>query len=852
MFKLKGKTLFLLAVIVVGFAGVGFFFYTSVTSLNEQVEQGMLPQKRTKYLKEIALNVNRLNSLYLLDSIRFSAQKADTIISVIERNLDSIKLDYYHTNTISNQNLDTIPKLLKTIQLEYLQLEKERLAGQRRFLNDLEGMLQDELAELNLSSKDSVTIIKQITSEIYSQDLEIIDDISDPEETQERKTFFQRLFGGTSKKKEAPMQDIEKPEIAVPERQKDTLVSTTVDTLLNVSSTGPPETKIIAIFENIQRKRINFANNIKVRESEIFQKNIQINTYIETVINDIIFDEINSFNNYVDRFSESSKQYVYKSTIIILIFMIIGIISTYVILKDINKSIFFQKQIEANEKRALREAEEKQRFLYTMSHELRTPLTSIIGYSEILDQNDDNVQAIKTASDYLYQMTNEILDMAKINVGIIEIENAAFDLNAVLNRIKTNFKPLIKQKGLQAIFEFDDTPVYLISDAHRLQQIVYNLMHNAVKFTETGFIKMGYTQEQQQDHILLSLYIEDSGCGMSLEEATAIFKDYHQAGTHKNKIKGTGLGMGIVKTFVDKMDGSIHAKSEPNNGTRFDLRFKFKKAEASDVIQSAQEIVLSENALEGKMVYVLDDDDLIARLYQNLLNSFGATVITENNPLKAKQHLLENQHYDMVIFDLKMPQLNGNELLEQLITQDLKPRNCVISTANVLISEQDKADLNIFDYQIYKPIKRQDLVRLLVEAFGLKSVETSIQNQVRNKNILPSNVSHSLEHLKAFIGDDKDELFEMLQLMLNENQKELTLFHQQISQKNHLECANIIHKIASRFGQLDIESPVSPKETESALRQFHPNSLTKAEQLSTFWSHCNVYLQQVYKTKQQL
>lgn len=851
MFKLKGKTLFLLAVIVVGFAGVGFFFYNSVTSLNEQVEQGMLPQKRTKYLKEIALNVNKLNNLYLVDSIRFSAQKADTIISIIERNLDSIKLDYYHTNTISNKNLDTIPKLLKIIQLEYLQLEKERLAGQRSFINDLEGMLQDELAELNLSSRDSVTIIKQITSEIYSQDLEIINDISNTSETEERKSFFQRLFGGSSRKDE-PKSNPEKPHAVVPEKQRDTLISTKVDTLLNVSNTAPPETKIISIFENIQRKRINFVDNLKVRESEIFQKNIQINSYIETVINDIIFDEINSFNTYVDNFSNSSKQYVYKSTIIILIFMIIGIISTYVILKDINKSIFFQKQIEENEKRALREADEKQRFLYTMSHELRTPLTSIIGYSEVLDQNDENVQAIKTASDYLYQMTNEILDMAKIKAGIIEIDNAPFNLNEVLNRIKTNFKPLIKQKGLQSIFEFEDTPIFLISDQHRLQQIIYNLMHNAVKFTDTGFIKMGYTAEQLKEDIVLNVYIEDSGCGMSAEEQVAIFKDYHQAGTHKNKIKGTGLGMGIVKTLVDKMGGSIYVKSELNKGTRFDLQFKFKKTDETQINELPQEIILPDNALEGKKIYVLDDDELITRLYQKILNSFEAEVITENNSLDAKNHLLENHNYDMVIFDLKMPQLNGNELLEHLIAQNVKPRNCVISTANVLISEQDKADLKIFDYQIYKPIKRQDLVRLLVDAFNIEFGKATSENSNKNNNDLQTKFSHSLEHLKAFIGNDKDELFETLQLMLTENQKELQLLEQQIINNNHLECANIIHKIASRFAQLNIESPVSPKETESALRQVNPDSLYKAQQLCEFWDACNIYLKQVYKTKQQL
>lgn len=849
MFKLKRKTLVLLAVIVMGFAGIGYFFYTSVTDLNQQVEQGLLPQKRTKYLKEIALNVNRLNSLYLVDSIRFSAQKADTIISIIEKNLDSVKLDYQYLNTISNQNLDTIPKLLKIIQQEYLDLEKERLKGQKSFLNDLESMLQEELSELNLSSKDSITIIKQITSEINSRAPEVI---ANTYETEEQKNFFQRLFGGSSKKNEASKSKNEPQEIIITEKQIDTLTSTTVDTLISVSSAGSPETKIISIFENIQRKRTNFSDNLKIRESEIFQKNIQINKYIETVINDIIFDEITAFNSYVNTFSSSSKNYIYKSSIVILIFMLIGVLATYIILKDINKSIYFQKQIEANEKRALREADEKQRFLYTMSHELRTPLTSIIGYSEVLDQSDENVQAIKTASDYLYQMTNEILDMAKIKAGIIEIDNDAFNLLEMLNNIKTNFKLLIKQKGLELIFDFDDTPVYIISDQHRLQQIIYNLMHNAVKFTEAGFIKMGFTHEHVNTDVTVNLFIEDSGCGMSLEEQVAIFKDYHQAGTHKNKIKGTGLGMGIVKALVDKLGGNITVHSAVNKGTRFDLQFKFKTADETEILKTPKDITLGENDLQGKTIYVLDDDVLITRLYQKILNAFGAQVITENKPLNAKQHLLKNKDYDLAIFDLKMPQLKGNELLQQLELENARPKNCVISTANVLISDQDKSELDIFDYQIYKPIKQQDLVRLLVKVFDLKPYHISTDKNEDDLKSTTTKFSHSLEHLKVFTGDDEDELFEMLQLMLSENEKEIRLLQHNISDENHAECANIIHKLASRFAQLDIASPVSTKESEVALRQINKDSLKQASQLCAFWNRCNKHLQQVYATKQQL
>lgn len=854
MFKLKGKTLFLLAVIVIGFAGVGFFFYTSLKSLNQQVETGVFPQKRTQYLKEIALNVNRLNNLYLVDSVRFSAKKADTIIYLIEKNLDSIKMDYYQDNQLIEKNLDTIPKLLKIVQQEYLQLDKERQTGQSRFLNDMEGMLQVELAELNLSAKDSITIIKQITSEIYNPDINVVRSTDTVQEAENRKSFFQRLFGGGTQKKQEDTKvavTANPSEVSNETKIRDTLVSTTVDTLLNVSNRdSAPETKIISIFENVQRKRINLVNNLKSRETEIFQKNIAINNYIESLINDIILEEINLFNNYVESFSSRSKKYLIINGIIIVIFMLIGITAAYVIIKDINKSIFYQKKIEESEKRALREADEKQRFLYTMSHELRTPLTSIIGYSEVLDQNDENVQAIKTASDYLYQMTNEILDMAKIKAGIIEIDNQAINITDVFQKIKANFKTAIKQKGLQPIFEFNDAPIYLFADPHRLQQICYNLLHNAVKFTDSGLIKIGFTHEQINDTINLNLFIEDSGCGMTQEEQVSIFKDYQQAGTHKNKIKGTGLGMGIVKTLVDRMGGNIKVKSEINKGTRFDINFKFKKAHASQIKEIPAKITLPENALIGKRIYVLDDDPLITKLYQKILSSFGAEVITENKALTAKAHLLEQPNYDMVIFDLKMPQMKGNELLNLLKEQKVKPKNSVISTANILISEKDILDLDLFDHQIFKPIKQQDLVNLLVKAFKLQSLEHKTPKDLNHSSMADAKFSYNIESLKAFVGEDQQQLFDMLQLMLNENEKELQLLDNELQKNNHDEVANIIHKLSSRFAQLEIKPPVSTKEAEMLLRQQGENSLEKAQQIAEFWTHCNLHLQEVFKTNQ--
>lgn len=861
MFKLKGKTLFLFAVIAIGLISVGIYFYTSLNSLNKRVEQGTFPQRTSNYLKDITLNVNKLNNLYLVDSIKFSSRQVDTIITRIEADLDSIKIQFKNTHALDEKKIDTIPRLLRAIQKEYLELEEIRQESQSRFLNDLESLLIDELADLNLNQRDSITIIRQITSEIYERSKEgvnFLENIDIESEKRDNRSFFQRIFGSSStastEEKEPNSKEEEYAKSAIQQSELDTLISTRVDTLLSQSKRldeQPTELKIISIFERIQMRRIRMLESLKEKETLIFQKNYEVNNYIENILNDILYEEVNAFNTSIEDFSKKSRRYLLTSGIIILSFIVLALISAYIVIRDINRSMYYQKKLEASERRALREAEEKQKFLSTMSHELRTPLTSIIGFTELLDQNEENVKAIKTASNYLYQMTNEILDMAKIKAGIFEIKKEAFNLNEVFQLIEANFKTLIQNQGLSAEFSYPDFPVYVFSDQYRLQQILYNLVHNALKYTEEGHIKVGYTQTSEEDsrQIYVTIFIEDTGVGMTAEEQVSIFKDYQQAGTHKNKMKGTGLGMGIVKNLVQKLGGKLSLKSEVEQGTSFTIDFQLTQANLADIQRNKdEEITLAPNALQNYSIFVVDDDVLITQLYQRIFEQLGANISLMNSSVKAFEHLKEKRDYDLVIFDMKMPEMTGSDLLKALEEAGAKPKITVICTANVLLSEEDKEAFEAFDYSLFKPVKKKDITRLLLDAFQLNTTSKKVTNEnlIKSEKAISDQLSYSLEDLKEYIGDDEEALYEMLVFLLEENQVELNLLENALASEDLEETANRIHKLSSRFAQLRIEAPHNPKEVELALRGNNKDFLTSASEIFIFWKESNYFLLKKY------
>lgn len=812
MFGLKGKTLLFFVITTLLLSGVGVYFFVSITDLRKKVKTQFEPQQQTRLLKSLTLDVNNLNNQYLNDSLQLSSNYIDSIIQNVEDNISKIKLESKKIKSNNNDNLDTIPLLLRELKQKNFQLKDLRNSGENDFVFSLEKVIQNEFKNKLLSGKDSIVVTNQITSYIRENKILLDRPLGITEDAAER-GFFQRMFKSKDKKKEA-----KEPEIVLEKRVPVFLDTTTllkVDTA-NQLKVEKSKIDLMTLFDKIQQRRDYYTNTVQMVEKEIFELNYDINKKIEVIINDFILQQYVSYEAYLAELKKETGQQTAILLIAIIGFIFFSIALIFRFFKDINRNVEYQKSLKLKEEQAIRHAEEKQRFLNTMSHEIRTPLTSIIGFADMLDGDDKRIRAIKSSANYLYQMTNEILDIAKINMGIIEINPEAIDLKKTLNEIRDHFIPTLESKGLTYTFDIPENPVYIKTDGQRVQQILYNLIHNSIKFTTNGFVNLQVKVKDIGANYQVVFQVVDSGIGMTLDEQVNVFQDFQQAGTHKSKMKGTGLGLGIVEKLVNLLNGKLDLKSEPDKGTSFTLSFDFDKALAeSEKNQFKPVPSLFNQVFEGKSFLIIDDDVLITSLYERILIPTNANLTIFNNPKEAFATAL-HENFDLLIIDYKMPEMTGYQFLNYLKGRKEKTPKTIICTANAMLDEEAKSELKAFDKVIFKPFNKQ---HFLNEIADILDVKLAFSNVEIIENISKSNLS--FDSLKNYVGENPTDLIEVLEVIVAENNKSLIEFRMAIQNQDRESIAFVIHQLTSRFSQVDQSLTVETHEIETDLRNLN-------------------------------
>ena len=437
MFGLKGKTLLFFIVTTVILTGVGVYFVLSINNLERKIETRFKPKQQTDLLRRLTLDINVLNNQFLNDSLDLSEQYVDSIIENVVNIIDRIQIESRKIGMYSN-DLDIIPKMLDEVKQKNFELKRLRIEGEDAFVFSLEAAIQNEFKTKLLSEKDSIVVTHQITS--YIRENKLFEEDTSKNAKKNDRNFFQRLFKSKEKQKEKMAEDSMLAPVAI---ELDTTIQHQVDTIVPEHIESQKHINLATLYDRIQRSRINYLENIRALEMEIYELNYGINKKIESIINDFIFQQYTTFENYLLEIKSETKNKSFALIIVILLYTFIAIGLLFTFFRDINKSVEYQENLKHKEEEAKRAAEEKQRFLNTMSHEIRTPLTSIIGYADLIQGEDKNIKAIKSATNYLYQITNEILDIAKINMGIIEIERESTNLTKILEDIRDNFTPQI-------------------------------------------------------------------------------------------------------------------------------------------------------------------------------------------------------------------------------------------------------------------------------------------------------------------------------------------------------------------------------------------------------------------------
>ncbi len=379
--------------------------------------------------------------------------------------------------------------------------------------------------------------------------------------------------------------------------------------------------------------------------------------------------------------------------------------------EEINNALKIAKQI-AEENDRLKTA-----FLNNMSHEIRTPMNGILGFSELLasenlskSKKQKYSDVIKSSGEQLLHIIDDILDISRLEAGQVQLVDESFPFNNIIDVVtalaENQLKEKEKQVKLKIIKELPDKHDMVVGDKARLIQILTNLAVNAVKFTDVGFIELGYRVSNKQLHI----HVKDTGTGIPDDMHELIFERFRQTEhTIKNVYGGTGLGLSIVKGLVELMNGEIRLESKHGVGSTFTVTLPYRP---SEMPPEASNIQSRSDKINNKTILIAEDEIVSYNLLKEYLEPFNIKIVHAKNGLEAVEKTHGQENPDLILMDIRMPDMDGYEAIR--IIRKTNPDIPVIAqTAFAMIGEKAKAfEAGCNDY-IAKPINKQELIRLL-------------------------------------------------------------------------------------------------------------------------------------------
>ena len=389
----------------------------------------------------------------------------------------------------------------------------------------------------------------------------------------------------------------------------------------------------------------------------------------------------------------------------------------------------YARKLEKSAREAQVANEAKSRFLFNMSHDIRTPMNAIVGYSNLLEESLDHkeialgyIKKIKASNKMLLSLINYILEMARIESGKVVLKEEQGDLRNFIEILKAVSEPQIKQKDLDFSWNIDVEHVHIICDTTKLREIVMNIVNNAIKYTpQKGKVTLSVKElaPEKEGYASYCFKVKDNGIGMHKDYIPHIFEEFSRERTStESKVAGVGLGLPIVKSLVDMMNGTIKVESEQNKGTTFSVFLSFPIIDKLGKENDQQEVrERKENDFKGKRLLLVEDNELNADIAEEILTRQGFLVDLAENGQRCLELLKEKSEkfYDAILMDIQMPVMDGYEATKAIRnSQDHYAQIPIIAmTANAFEEDREQAIEAGMNAHIAKPVDFEKLIKVL-------------------------------------------------------------------------------------------------------------------------------------------
>ncbi len=516
---------------------------------------------------------------------------------------------------------------------------------------------------------------------------------------------------------------------------------------------------------------------------------------------------------------QSGRNALQMGGILIIIVLITAAGLFWYIITTIQRQDRLIAALNESERKVRESVRLKENFLANMSHEIRTPMNAILGFTNLLQREQldgkskEYVQTIQKSGENLLTIINDILDLSKIEAGMMRLEKAPFSMRGLLHSIAVMFQSKANEKNIQLTATVDDdVPDTLEGDATRLTQILVNLIGNALKFTPQGLIRVRVRNAGwDAGHVKTGITVTDTGIGIAPGKLQEIFERFRQAEDSVTRnYGGTGLGLAIVKELVMLQHGSLDVSSEPGKGTSFSLIIPYEIAKDTAALpgESTSGMAPGTIGFSGTRVLVAEDNELNQSLIRHLFQEWALPYDIVPNG-KAALTQLERQQYDLVLMDIQMPEMDG-----YTAAQEIRKRGSTVPiiamTAHALAGEREKCLSFGMNEYISKPIRAGQLHQLIATFVQLgEKPKLIITDTAQNIAVNDYRVIR-LDYMRSISAGDHDYEKTVTGQFIEAVPEELAALRAAWEQQDEVSLKQIAHNMKTTVSIMGIDEQLKP------------------------------------------